>query len=276
MGDLNEVQKVQLNILIELDRVCREHSLKYFLAFGSCLGALRHKGFIPWDDDIDVLMSFTDVKKLHKYRKEFRDRYFLQSRLTDPEYQSIAVRVRDSNTTCIEEDEQDLHINHGIYIDIYPYYDAPGTRWGLLVNILSSHIYKILVAGRPPRNHGKVLANIAKMILILIPKEKRQKAITKLENKLQDVKNGKYILDYFGQDISLFSAIIYPKKWFSAAREAEFEGHMFFIPIEAEKYMKKRYGDYMILPPENERRHHHSYVRIDPYKSYLEYEGDLL
>ena len=274
MSELNAVQKTQLNILIELDRVCRKHGLKYFLAFGSCLGALRHKGFIPWDDDIDVLMPFADVKRLFEYRGELGDRYFLQSRVTDPEYCSIAARLRDSNTTCIEEDEQDLKINHGIYIDIYPYYDAPATKWGLLLNILRSHIYKILVSGKPPRNHGKALAYVARVILTLIPEEKRKAVIIKLESKIQNVKDGKYILDYFGQDISLFSAIIYPKEWFSETRETEFEDYMFFIPIEAEEYMKKRYGDYMVLPPENERKHHHSYVKIDPYKSYVEYEGD--
>ncbi len=274
MGELNAVQRTQLNILIELDRVCREHGLKYFLAFGSCLGALRHKGFIPWDDDIDVLMPFADVKRLFEYRNEFGDRYFLQGRMTDPECCSIAVRLRDSNTTCIEEDEQDLKINHGIYIDIYPYYDAPATRLGLLLNILRSHIYKILVSGRPPRNHGKALAYVAKAILVLVPKGKRERTINKLESKIQNVRDGKYILDYFGQDISLFHAIIYPKEWFSEAREAEFEGHKFLIPIEAEKYMEKRYGNYMKMPPESERKHHHSYVKIDPYKSYMEYEGD--
>ena len=124
----NEVRKVQLNILKALDKVCKKHKIHYYLAFGTCLGALRHKGFIPWDDDIDVLMSFEDTRRLLTLQGEFDDNLFIQSKETDPDYRSISMRIRDSNTTCIESDEVGLKTNKGIYIDIYPFYECSDNK----------------------------------------------------------------------------------------------------------------------------------------------------
>lgn len=272
MSKRDDIRNVQLNLLIELDNICKKNNIKYYLAFGTCLGALRHKGFIPWDDDIDVMMMIDEFDKLVGHKDDLDKRFFLQSRYTEKNYASIAARLRDSETTCIEEDDINDDINHGIYIDIYPFYFAPKTKIGLIENIFLSHIYKILVARRPPKNHGKLIIFIAKIILFFIPDSKRERVICKIDRILRKPKDGKYILDYFGQDISLASAITYPKEWFGEPRETEFENKNFPVPCQAEKYMSKRYGDYMTLPPENERRQHHSTVIIDPYKSYKEYE----
>lgn len=105
-----DVRRIQLNILKKLDEVCEHNELKYYLAFGTCLGALRHKGFIPRDDDIDVLMPYDDAKKLIQLQDQFGSRYFIQSKETDPDYRSIAMRIRDCETTCIESDEVALNI----------------------------------------------------------------------------------------------------------------------------------------------------------------------
>ncbi len=272
-SSVKEIQNVQLNILKELAEVCEKNGLRYYLAFGTCLGAVRHKGFIPWDDDIDVLMPVEDVDKLLKMQNEFSENYFIQSRHTDKNYQSIAVRIRDNNTTCIEKEEEGLDINHGIYIDIYPYFSSPNSKIGLLFNIWRSYIYRTLVAGREPYNHGRILKIGSKILLTLYQGEKRERKIQKMEYKLRNVTNGKEILDYFGQDITLFSAITYDQKWFDIPKKIEFEGYYFNAPTEPEKYLAKRYGDFMKLPPLEEQKKHHSYVMVDVNKSYKELMG---
>ena len=191
------VRQVQLNILIKLDEVCKKNGLQYYLAFGTCLGALRHKGFIPWDDDIDVLMPYADAKKLIALQQEFGKKYFVQSKETDPDYRSIAMRVRDCDTTCIEGDEVDLNINKGIYVDIYPYYESSTNKLIRVVDILRSNLFKVLVNNRPPVNHGTIVALVARGILSLIGRKSRLKIIANLEKRLSSV-TGDEILDYYG------------------------------------------------------------------------------
>lgn len=266
-----DVRKIQLNILIKIDEVCKKHNLRYYLAFGTCLGALRHKGFIPWDDDIDILMSYADAQKLIQLQPEFGDRYFVQSRITDPDYRSIAMRVRDVETTCIEGDEVGLDTKKGIYVDIYPFYECSENKIVRTIDILRSHLLKVLVNNRPPVNHGKALYAISKGLLSLYSNKHRERKIEKIEKRLSSVK-GKEILDYYGQDITLFTAISYPKEWFGDPKKLEFEGLYFNGATEPEKYMAKRYGDFMKLPPEKDQVVHHTYIKVDPYKSYKEYE----
>ena len=266
-----DVRKVQLSILIKLDEVCRKNGLRYYLAFGTCLGALRHKGFIPWDDDIDVLMPYADAKRLIMLQEQFGDKYFVQSKETESDYRSIAMRIRDCNTTCVEKSEIGLKINKGIYVDIYPYYEGANNKFIRLIDILRSHLFKLLVNQQPPVNHGKFLAMISKAVLWFFSEERRINMINRLERRLSSVQ-GDAVLDYFGQDVTLFTAIAYPKEWFGNPKKLFFEGLYFDGPSDPEKYMRKRYGDYMKLPPIEERILHHSYVVLDPYKSYKEYE----
>ena len=111
MSELNDLQKVQLDILRELDRVCNENELKYYLAFGTCLGALRHKGFIPWDDDIDVLMSYEDAKKLLKIRRKFKKKYPLTSCW-------LLLRLLGRGNQRVIRNDKHRRINRDIQLDV--------------------------------------------------------------------------------------------------------------------------------------------------------------
>lgn len=270
---IKDVRKVQLDILIKLDEICKKNGLHYYLAFGTCLGALRHKGFIPWDDDIDVLMPYTDAKKLIDLQREFGDRYFVQSKETDLEYESIVMRIRDEYTTCIEKNELKQNIHKGIYIDIYPYYECSNNKIVRFLDILRANILRLLVYNKPVKNHGKIISWLSQVILSIYSGSREQK-IKELEERLIKVR-GNEILDYHGEDITLFTAISYPKEWFANTRKLEFEGKFFDGAIESEKYLRKRYGDYMKMPSIEDQVHRHNCVVLDPYKSYTQYEEKM-
>ncbi len=273
-----DVKNVQLKLLIKLDEVCKRHNLKYYLAYGTCIGAVRHKGFIPWDSDIDVLMPITDAKKLPQFQSEFGSNYFVQCKETDPGFRYITYKLRDSNTTCIWKEYRNDRFNQGISIDIYPYYNCPQSRWELQLNIWRSFIYRILVAGRGPLNHSKIAKIIGDTIVFFYKDESRRKAmIQKLERKLMDVPEGKELLDYFGLDITLFSAITYNREWFGQPQKMEFEGLLFDGPADPDKYLTKRYGDYMVIPPVEKQKDPFDKpgVIIDTNKSYLEYYKEM-
>ena len=116
---LEERKKLSLEILLAIDAVCRKEKLPYFLGYGSLLGAVRHQGFIPWDDDIDLLMPRRDFDRLQRMTSEefgAREPYFLQNATTQPERETILVRLRRSDTTNIRpEDWANIQKHHGPY-----------------------------------------------------------------------------------------------------------------------------------------------------------------
>ena len=242
---MNEIQSVQFNMLTELDEVCRRHGLTYYLAYGTCLGAVRHKGFIPWDHDVDVLMPFQDSVELEKYQDEFSDNLFISSRRTDPENKTVKTLIVNKAVKCrVIQNGTVLRENVRVCMDIYPFYNCPRSSVGLLFNIWRSHIQKMLVGGIP-MNHGKAARLIAKVILALYSGDRREKKIKKIERQLCYTGPSDEIADYYGLDIKACSAITYKYEWFGKPVDMLFEGRAFYGPADADKYLTRRYGDYM-------------------------------
>ncbi len=271
----NTNSTILMNMLEKLDEVCHRHNLRYYIACGTCIGAVRHKGFIPWDHDIDVIMSIEDARKLVRYQNEFGDRYFVQNKKTDPEYISIAYKIRDSETAYVWDEYKHMNFNQGIALDIYPYYNAPESKAGLLLNIWRSHVLRALVAGYIPVNHGKATKLMAWTLLKLFKGKYRDKMIRRMDYKLRHVPKGKNVVLYYGEDITLFSVIVYDRKWFGEPKKLLFEGKMFDGPTDPESYLTRRYGDFMTLPPKEKQVDpaEGAAVIIDPdhsYKNYLE------
>lgn len=247
---MKDIQRIQLELLIKLDEVCQKHNLKYYIAYGTCIGAMRHKGFIPWDHDVDVLMPINDARELEKYQVEFGDRFFLASYRTDENFKSVNMQVIDKTHLCRNK-ENGKEIISNVAMDIYPFYDCPPSKIGLLMNIWRSHIYKMLVGG-PPKNHGGLMAKASKFILAFHPEKNRRRDIERIEKKLNYQGKSKEIADYYGLDITLCSAITYDKEWFRQPTKLEFEGRMFNGPTDPDKYLTKRYGNYMTPPSQKD------------------------
>ncbi len=248
---MNDVQRLELEILKKFDEVCQAHGLRYYIAYGTCVGAVRHKGFVPWDHDVDVLMPIKDAKELSKYQSDFGDQFFVANYKTDETFKNTHMQIVDKKHRCKVKQKGHEVEEIELAMDIYPFYACPPTKLGLLFNIWRSHIHKMLVMG-PPKNHGKALAIASKIILLFYKEKNRERDIARIEKKL-DYQGPSYeIADYFGKDITLCTAITYRKEWFGEPIKMEFEGLQFDGPADADKYLTKRYGDYMTPPPRTE------------------------
>lgn len=247
-SNMNEVQKIQLGILMKLDEVCQEHNLRYYLACGTCIGAIREKGFIPWDHDIDVMMPVDEAFKLEEYQDDFKPRFFLRSYRTDPSYGATNMRVADTTHTGRIIIKGKVQEESNISIDIYLLYNCPKGRVVLLANIWRSYLYKMLVGG-PPKNHGELAKAISRILIWLFGGKKKAKRISKIEERLNYKGESEELCTYYGEDISLCSVIKYKKEWFGEPKRLDFEGYKFNGPTYPDKYLAKRYGDYMTPTP---------------------------
>lgn len=272
-SELKELHKVELNILKEFIKVCKKLNLQYYLLGGSALGAIRHDGFIPWDDDIDVGMPRKDYEKfLNEAQSYLPSNYFIQTMNSDKNYRNHFAKIRNNDTCFIEESIKNIDMNHGIYIDIFPLDGCGNTieeaknnfyKYSKLNEIYLFKNHKISHSGL--RNKFRC---IYYWVLSL-----RYKNIFKVEEEIQNYcssisyEKSKYVCNYFGmwreKEISL-------KKWFGKGKETKFENIKVIIPNDSDKYLNKLYGEYMQLPPVEKRVAPHCYI-LDTNKSYKNY-----
>ena len=145
--EVKQLWAVQLDLLSKLEKICQKHDLKYFADGGTLLGAVRHKGFIPWDDDIDVQMYISDFESFCKYAKEeLQYPYFLQYWDTEEGFYPWHAKLRRSDTTCYTDWEIEMNPsgNHGIFIDIFPLYNIPDNELKYKIQTIKLKILKYL------------------------------------------------------------------------------------------------------------------------------------
>lgn len=274
--EIQPLHEKQFEILQELKRVCDEHHLTYYLAFGTLLGAVRHHGFIPWDDDIDTGMPWNDYKKLEALFKEgtFHEKFFLQTSNTDPDSGATYYKLRMNETTFIVEPQSHRDMHHGINIDIYPLYNVANNK--LLREIQAFHavMYMLLEVGEVPQNNGTFMKLAGSVILFLFKGNLRQiykhfclKYMAKYEHR-----KTKYKAHFYG-NLNRCRRI-YPAEVFDHTIPMEFEGEKFAVPCGYNYFLKKFYGNYMQMPPAKKRGVKlDKLAKIDTEKSYLEYKG---
>lgn len=263
------MQQCQLRMLLELERVCIDNKINYYLAFGTCLGAIRHQGFIPWDDDIDIFMRIGDLDKLVEVQEQLPSHLFLQTHEKEPEFGLPIARIRDSSTTLIEADHCDRDINHGVYIDIYPLFYCKENAFGMKVSIVESFICRLFTYNAPPSNKGFLSKLISCLLLHLVPNSIKDVIARYLYKKITSQEKTKYVSNF--PDISQGKR--YLDEWFYEPVLAEFEGYELPLPSKPEDFLAYYFHDYMQLPPENERKVHHNYLFADFNNSYLKYKG---
>lgn len=268
-----KIWAVELDLLEQLQKICDKYGLKCFANGGTLLGVIRHKGFIPWDDDLDVAFSREDFNKLCKVApNEFCHPYFFQYALTDKNYFVGIARLRNTDTTGIITFLSDHAYNNGIYIDIYVYDKIPEDNKKLKKLISKVKIYEYFL------NNYFNYNNQNKKLFFMKPIFKLTKyfiTYEKLYNKYLKVcmsyqyKNtnrlGFLCMPYFIKYEETVTGI-------SQLTEMEFEYLKINVPADYDKMLTKAYGDYMKFPPIEERgKWHENIIIFDPDMPFLEY-----
>lgn len=272
---IKELQAKGLEMLVFFQDFCNEHNLRFFLCGGCCIGAVRHGGFIPWDDDVDVFMLREDYEKLIEIfnAQSQSQKYFLQVTTNQTLTKNQFATINDSQTTFIKSFQKDLDINHGLVLDIIPL-DACPSGFNRKVQKFWALIYSLFVIGQAPKNNGKLIEIIGSFLLFLAPTQKFKNKIWQFAKKQMS----KYSFDSCEFITELCSGVKYmqneyPKEIFKSAVLVDFEDIKAPLPIGYDQYLKMAFGDYMSLPKQSERAAHHELEFIDMDNSYKIYKG---
>ncbi len=265
-----------LETLIYFKTFCDEHGLLFYFCGGCCIGALRHKGFIPWDDDIDIFMPRDDYEKLCElWPKHAATEYFSLVRAKDSNSISqIFTTIVNNNTTLVKPHQVNLDIPHGVSMDVFPLDGYPNSKFARRKQVFWALIYSLYLAQMIPQNHGKLVTWIGKFLLWMVPSKKMRFKIWKLAEKkmsMYKIKDCDSITELCAGPGYMKNK--YPKKIFESAVYKSFEGYKMPVPVGYDRYLRIAFGDYMELPPENKRIAHHDVLFYDFDNSYIKYKG---
>lgn len=270
--ETNEIRTLQLRlfkIFLEFEKVCLEHNLRFYLIAGTLLGAIRHKGFIPWDDDMDIAMPRKDYEILIEHADEwFSQPFELDCREKNSLYPLRFAKVHDITTTLYSN--RSPHYIGGIYIDIFPFDGLPDGKRRQKIHLWKHRMMDKLFyfSFRDPFKRGKRFDSYLLIILqkFLSPDYLYRK-LTKITKKY-DFETSNYFTDH---DCKL-GGIIEKKVLGNTPTKVSFEGHETYGMYNCDDYLKTIYGNYMQLPPLEKRKSHHHIVYLNLNLPYSEYK----
>lgn len=279
-----KLQQFGLEILIAFHEICEENQLTYVLDFGTLLGAVRHEGFIPWDDDVDVAMPREDFEKFKQLASSSLPKHmFLQTHDTDPNYYNCIAKIRIPSNQYIEQAMQYFDIVHGPWLDIFIYdytfdeVELEQKKQEIYNRKRSFYPWMIETLVSKPLNDSsffeKIVPSGFKALLIQSQKCKRRNFFMRfLDNKYDQLtkvfketpktnSSGEMLTYTFPiQSEADEKALRLTYKQFQKRKLQKFEEYFFYIPVDYEQILTDRYGNYMQLPPYHERKANHSWV----------------
>lgn len=268
---VKDIQKIELEILDELDRICKLKQIPYQLAYGTLLGAVRHKGFIPWDDDIDVFMERNDYERfLQEGAPELGNEYFLQTCYTDPNTVIQFAKIRKKGTIYAERSDSASVICNGIWVDIFPLdHVRPGTLADWYQRLRIAIYYGIITSS--VKNRIKSCQSVSKKclrfvfsgLLRIIPKRMFDKRFQSVVRKYSSGETGYLAHLTNGISSGMQHSYIVPSGDYYHMTKLEFCKRMYPVPEDYDHVLTILYGDYMRLPQEEKRYPMHEGLKVE-------------
>jgi lipopolysaccharide cholinephosphotransferase len=251
---LRRVQLIELEILRELAQRCEGQSLRWFVIGGTLLGAARHQGFIPWDDDIDVGMPRVDYERFERLCRDNQDaRFAWQSCTTDPAYPFMFGKLLRADTHVVESAVAHLPIRHAIYIDVFPLDGAPRSgvaRWFHGMSL------KVAVTALGARIRRTGVRRYVAYLFRVVPRSWATGLIALLARRFA-FDSSPYVVNASGA--WGYARECQPRHRFEPSATLEFEGMPVPVPGQWSDYLTQVYGDFMQLPPPEQRRSRHAF-----------------
>lgn len=268
--EFRKMQLLELDMLADFDRVCRQNNIKYAVLGGTLLGAVRHKGFIPWDDDADIGMLREEYEKFKLVSNELRPEIcYFQDHTTDPEYRWGYGKLRRTGTTYVRVGQEHLKCKTGIFVDVFPLDDLPKSTLGQMFQdfycfccrkILWSEVGKKTSTGLL-KGWFSLLSQIPTRIpfsLLSLYTKRSNNSSDNLVRTLCFTSIGKL---YFKHPLK--QRYGFPKRWFLDCAEYEFENTKIIGSRNYDEVLTFWFGDYMQLPPKEKREQHSACSYID-------------
>ncbi len=274
---LKELQNKNLEIAEYLSNFCRDHGIRVFLHAGALLGAVRHKGFVPWDDDIDMCFPALDWKKFietwEKYGDKERYSLCIQSRTYNDH--RLSSSLKDNNTTFITSASVDIDCNQGLGLDLGPLHAVPESRIEQTLQWIFAAGRSLFKASRLPNRQSKPIYIASKVLLGIFKSDDVRYKIWSTLERWASKEDKNYDKHEFVREFGLYPYIkwLFRREWFDEIEWVPFEHTQLPIPKGAKEYLKKRYGNFMELPPEKDRHPEHKIVFMDLKTPYKEYRG---
>lgn len=267
---LRRLQLTQLEILRVFDRICVEHGLKYSLYAGSLLGAVRHGGFIPWDDDLDVCMSRADYDRFIALWDSVKpEGYLLQNKENTPAFTQSFTKIRKDHTTFLQYESEKGKYHTGIFLDIFPVDRIPNGRFDRLLFKWNCMKYQLFTREFVPPKGNMLLKAGCKLILACTPERKRQSARQKALSRITQYQNQTELetvmIETMGSVRKAYAADL-----LDAYTALPFEDGEYMCFAGWDDHLKRKFGDYMQLPPAEERGWRHHPIILDFERNYEE------
>lgn len=259
--ELDQLHSTLLSILSEVDKICRENELRYTLMGGSLIGAVRHGGFIPWDDDIDIGLLNSDFLRLIEILKEINHPWLKFDYFYSTDYEEQFMKIYDSRTTLKEYSSNRIK---GVFIDVFQIIPIGNTKFFSKIRFYKDAILKMSRYNQTNDSHPSTFKKIIyKFIGKVYKPSKLTQKIQKNRAKLS-TKNYKYFSDPDGNVKGIVS-----REYFNDFIDINFERHVFMCIKDYDAYLTDVFGDYMKLPPIEQQKPGHFEI-LDLNKSYLE------
>ena len=266
-ASLQQHQQALLTLLLEFGRVCEILDIPYVLFAGTLLGAVRHQGFIPWDDDVDVMMLREDYERFLREADQVLDheKFFLQKEFSE-HWPMFFSKLRLNNTTCLEKyHPKDEKTHQGVYMDIFPCDLAFKSLWGRKIQFLASKVVIAKSLDKRGYDTDSTKKKIFMRLCRLLPMALLLRIVRNGD------KSGNVVHSFLG-GASSFTKNVYPKHFFQDRVELPFEGGMYPVPKDYDGLLRIVYGDYLRIPPPEERECKQHAILIDLERSYEEYQ----